>query len=162
MRRFPTTLACGAAALLLAAAGALPLAGATHVMAQRAPDTSTEVDGPNILVNGGFETGADPGVHLELPVGSSPLLAGWTVTNRYVNVMGTYWKAEEGTRSLGMNFDGNGVLANASGIKQVFPTTIGQRYRVVFYQSAISTVHGNVRVLVDSAGKMAHAGFMVQ
>ena len=119
----------------------------------RAPDVgahraAAEVDGPNILVNGGFEQGADPGNHLELPVGMSPFLAGWTVVNRYAEYVGSYWRAEEGTRSVGLLYDGNGVLANASGIQQSFPTTIGQRYRTVFYQSAISTQPTIVRFTI--------------
>jgi len=133
------------AVTLLALPATQAVTRAPGVAAQRA---STEVDGPNILVNGGFEQGAEPGNKLELPVGMSPFLAGWTVVNRYADYIGGYWNAEEGTRSVGLNFDGNGVLANASGIQQSFPTTIGQRYRTVFYQSAISTQPTIVRFTI--------------
>ena len=40
------------------------------------------------------------------------------------------------------------MIANASGIQQSFPTTIGQRYRTVFYQSAISTQPTIVRFTI--------------
>jgi Protein of unknown function (DUF642) len=148
MKLSATVLTRGAVALLLASALALPLAGAPVAGAHRAADASTEVDGPNILANGGFEQGADPGAQLELPVGTSPMLAGWTVINRYVNYVGTYWKAEEGTRSISLAFDGNNVLTQASGLRQSFPTTAGLRYRVVFYQGAYATTPTTVRCKV--------------
>jgi uncharacterized protein DUF642 len=136
----------GAAALILAASLAAALAGAP-ASAHRAADAATEVDGPNILQNGGFERGADPGVKLDLSSGSSPLLAGWTVINS-ATAYGSYWMAEEGTRSVGLLNDGGGKLANASGIKQTFTTTAGQRYRVVFYQGAQSTAPTTVRLTI--------------
>ena len=148
MKIISTNIARRTAALLLTAALAVPLTGAMHAMAQDAADPTTEVDGPNILANGGFEQGADPGDHLALAPGQSPFLAGWTIINGSVDSIGGYWKAEEGTRSIGLNYDGNGVLANASGIKQAFPTTVGQRYRVVFYQSTIRTTPTIVRFTI--------------
>ncbi|HWE61833.1 MAG TPA: hypothetical protein VHB98_08985, partial [Chloroflexota bacterium] len=61
MHRSLTTLARGTAALILAAALAGNVAGSSPASAQRTADTAAnEVDGPNILINGGFERGADP------------------------------------------------------------------------------------------------------
>ena len=32
----------------------------------------------------------------------SPILAGWTVINRYADYIGGYWNAEEGTAASGL------------------------------------------------------------
>jgi hypothetical protein len=124
-------LARGTAALLLGAALAGTLAGTPQASAQRAADTAAEVDGPNILVNGGFERGADPGKMLTLTAGANPLLPGWTVVipggdPRNVDYVGTYWQAEEGTRSLGLGFGlqpPTTDTAKLNGVKQTFSTT---------------------------------------
>jgi choice-of-anchor C domain-containing protein len=124
------------AALVLAAAVAFPWAGAAHVAAQRAHDIATEVDGPNILVNGGFERGADPGVQLALTSGTT-FLTGWTVANPgfALYYVGTAWQAEEGTRSLELANPPPGNLKYAGGVSQTFPTTAGQKYLLTFYQA---------------------------
>ena len=134
-----------AALFLVAAAGVIPVVGTPNASARQAADTQTEVDGPNILPNGGFEQGADPGKILLVPRGSTPLLAGWTVANancdpRSVYYVGTAWQAEEGTRSLAMTNSSSTPSATdpakLCGIEQSFPTVVGQRYRIVFYQAA--------------------------
>jgi hypothetical protein len=146
MFTYLNTLERGAAALILAASFTGALAG-MPVSAHRAADTATEVDGPNILRNGGFEAGADPGSALILPA-SSPLLQGWTVevpgTERQVYYVGSLWQAEEGTRSVGFRLSQFYFTQKKQvpDIKQAFPTTVGQRYRVVFYE-AVHPWHKN-------------------
>ena len=90
-----STLVRSAAAVLLGAATVLPLAGGAYAA------DHAETLGPNIVANGGFETGSDPGVQLSIPVGS-PYLTGWTTHGTEVKVIGTYWQAEEGTRSMAL------------------------------------------------------------
>jgi choice-of-anchor C domain-containing protein len=121
------------AALLLGAATILPVAGVARA------DTSNEVLGPNILPNGGFERGAAPGVHLAIAAGS-PLLTNWTAVGGEVAVYGTYWQAQEGTRSLALAHAGT-AITTVSGVKQIFPTIAGQRYRVIFYQAGNPNDH---------------------
>lgn len=153
-----SSLTRGIAALSIATAlaGAAPGAPAD---AHRAADTAaTEVDGPNLLVNGGFERGADPGDALILSPGS-PYLQGWTVetpgTERQVYDVGTLWQAEEGTRSLGFRLSEYYFTQKKQvpDIKQTFATVAGQRYRVVFYQ-AVDAWHKNVPMTL----RMAVAG----
>lgn len=147
MRTSLITLARGGTALILAAALTGSLAGTPPAGAHRAADTATEVDGPNILVNGGFERGADPGDALILDPGS-PLLQGWTVdvpgTERQVYYVGTLWQAAEGTRSVGFRLSEFYFTQKKQvpDIKQSFATTPGQRYRVIFYQ-AVDAWHKN-------------------
>jgi hypothetical protein len=66
---------------LLLAAMALPLAGAAGVHAQRVQDGQTaplQALGPNLVVNGGFERGIDPGRFFVFPTGdTSSLIQGW-------------------------------------------------------------------------------------
>ena len=72
-------------AALLLAAMALPFAGAAGAHAQRAQASQTaptEVLGPNLMANGGFERGIDPGRFYVFPTGdTSSLLQGWTLLN---------------------------------------------------------------------------------
>ncbi len=116
------------AAVVLAAALLGP-----HASGARA-DAAPPVEslGPNIVANGGFEQGADPGEHIYLPAGASPLLPGWTLLAGAV-LYGTSWQAEEGNRSLALHTDG--------GLGQALKTKVGQKYRVVFYQAGNPNDH---------------------
>jgi len=80
----------------------------------------------NLIVNGSFEVGPDPGASVPLPNGSTAI-AGWTVTREGVDYKGTYWKASDLNRSLDLdNSPGFG------GIKQTFATIMGKDYAVTF------------------------------
>lgn len=123
------------AATLLSAAALPPLATAAAVANQ--PETL----GPNIAANGGFERGSDPGEKLDIPAGA-PSLEGWTTVGPAVRVVGTYWQAQEGTRSLSLTSydkyptDPKVIPPGASGVRQTLTTLVGQRYRVTFYQAS--------------------------
>lgn len=86
MRTIRVSAVRGMVATALTALALLPLAGATHA----ASAAGTEVEGANIVANGGFERSADPGSKLAIPAGS-PLLDGWTAANE-VAIVGTYWQ----------------------------------------------------------------------
>jgi choice-of-anchor C domain-containing protein len=80
----------------------------------------------NLLTNGSFESGMDPGgSFITLSAGSTDI-TGWTVTAGSIDYIGGYWTAADGNRSLDMNGLGQGS------IQQTFPTTLGQAYRVTF------------------------------
>ncbi len=121
-------------AALLSAAALLPQA------AHAGPAAPVKPFGPNIVANGGFEIGADPGSALGIPAGA-PLLTGWLAVSREVRVVGTGWQAEEGARSLSLANPGPAagdpsiVPPSAGGVKQTIHTKVGQRYRVTFYQA---------------------------
>jgi hypothetical protein len=129
-----TPLQANARRVHLSIVGALALAAGSLgplVHGARA-DTAPEVLGPNIVANGGFEQGADPGVRLFLPAGLSPLFSAWTVFGNVV-LYGSAWQAEEGKRSL--------AVTSPSGVKQTLATTVGQKYRVVYYQAGNPNDH---------------------
>ena len=129
-----TSLLHGIAALALVAAVLAPYASAV-----RAATPPPESLGPDIVVNGGFERGADPGDHLYLTAGISPQLEGWTVVWR-IGVYGTGWQAQEGTRSLGL-LNVSNTANTAGGVGQTLKTTVGQKYRVAFYQAGNPVDH---------------------
>jgi choice-of-anchor C domain-containing protein len=80
----------------------------------------------NLIVNGSFEQGTDPGVWAQLPNGSTDIV-GWVVGPDAIDYKGTYWVASDGGRSLDLdNSPGFG------GIMQTFATTPGETYEVTF------------------------------
>jgi choice-of-anchor C domain-containing protein len=80
----------------------------------------------NLIVNGSFETGPNPGPVTPLPIGS-PSISPWEIAPDAVDYIGTYWVASAGSRSLDLdNTPGFG------GVKQSFSTTAGWLYLVTF------------------------------
>jgi len=81
------------------------------------------------FINGSFETGANPGVFTPLAAGSTAI-TGWTVGGDSVDYIGSYWNAQNGSRSVDLS-------GNAPGsIFQTFDTVLGQTYQVTFYLGA--------------------------
>jgi len=83
----------------------------------------------NLIVNGSFETGPDPGKLITLPNGSTDIF-GWTVAPDAVDYIGTLWVASDGGRSLDLDNSGG-----FGGIEQTFQTTPGVDYLVTFDMS---------------------------
>ena len=82
---------------------------------------------PNLIVNGGFEKGAE--VHtgfLPLQKGSEAI-PGWEVTRGPIDLIHGYWKSARGERSVDLNGS-----PGAGGVKQTIATKKGSRYRVSF------------------------------
>jgi FlaG/FlaF family flagellin (archaellin) len=116
----------------LITASSLSFTATSHAAAQ------AETLGPNIVNNGGFERGADPGQMLDLMPGT-PYLAGWNTLSDQVRVIGTYWQAQEGTRSLSLRNPRStspNAIQKPGAVAQTLTTTPGQKYRVVLYQGA--------------------------
>jgi choice-of-anchor C domain-containing protein len=102
----------------------------------------------NLIVNGSFEEGPDPGQFMWFNEGDKTL-PGWTVSRGQISYIGLHWPAAHGKRSLDMH-GGPGF----GGIKQTFATTKGQRYRVQFALAAnpLGTVTEK-KLGVEAAGK---------
>ena len=109
----PEKLAASLSLTLLALASGLLLGGEA---AQAA----------NLLRNGSFEIGRDPGRHFSKLDPGSTAINGWTVTRGSIDYIGGYWQAADGNRSIDLNG------SNAGGIAQTFSTTVGQNYLVTF------------------------------
>jgi hypothetical protein len=130
------------------------VAGALAPVAPRAlADTAAPPLGPNIVVNGGFERGADPGEALAVQAGS-PFVTGWTIFGNEVHVYGTAVQAEEGGRSVAMANDTT-AITTGSGVSQVLTTKLGQKYQVSFYQAGNYNDHGPSTIRVE-VGKSSH------
>jgi len=85
----------------------------------------------NLLKNGGFEDGPDLGDAEFKPVDKdSEDIKGWVVTRGQIDYIGGYWQHAKGKRSLDLNGS-----PGVGGVKQTFPTTKGQKYRVTFWLS---------------------------
>ncbi len=80
--------------------------------------------GPNLIVNGGFES-LQPG-NLYVVYSAGDNLGGWRVEKGTVEAVGTYWPAAEGTVSI----DLSGIWDWVGTIAQDVPTIPGHRYRL--------------------------------
>jgi choice-of-anchor C domain-containing protein len=100
----------------------------------------------NLLVNGSFEEGDDPGQFKPLDKGSTHI-KGWTVTRGQIDYVGTYWQAADGKRSIDLHGS-----PGYGGIEQTFATKKGQRYRVTFSLAGTPGT-GAKRIAVRAAGK---------
>lgn len=82
---------------------------------------------PNLVTNGSFEIGTDPGGFTTLNSGDNTSIVGWTVGGHSVDYIGTYWNASDGKRSV--DLAGN----NAGSVGQtVTGLTIGGVYHLTF------------------------------
>ena len=81
----------------------------------------------DLVVNGSFELGIDPGTFTTLTAPDAVSILGWTVTGGTVDYIGTYWQASSGSRSLDMDGISQGTIA-----QQTLATVIGQTYRISF------------------------------
>ena len=84
------------------------------------------VIGDNILINGSFESGPNPGGYLPLWSGSK-VIDGWTVTADTIDYIGTTWTSANGARSLDLT-----GTPGAGAIAQKFATIPGATYAVTF------------------------------
>ena len=81
----------------------------------------------NLVFNGSFEIGADPGSFTTLNAVDNSI-PGWTVTGGSVDYIGSYWQASNGVRSLDMDgYNAAGAIAS-----QTFATVAGLAYWVSF------------------------------
>jgi len=117
----------------------------------------------NLLVNGSFEQGPNPGTFTNLAIGSTAT-TGWTVTLDNIDYVGSLWVAADGSRSLDLEGSAGTcdlVTPNCpGGIAQSFTTVAGQQYVVtfdlavnVFNFPVIKTVH------VSAAGQSQNFSF---
>ena len=84
------------------------------------------------LVNGSFEIGPMPNVgpgFITLGPGNSSI-TGWTVTAGSIDYIGSYWMAQDGSRSIDLAGTSLGTLTQT-----LTDTIVGQRYAVNFWVS---------------------------
>jgi choice-of-anchor C domain-containing protein len=99
------------------------LAAALLAVAAPAPKGNKPV---NLIQNGSFEEGTDPGNFKSLNPDATDI-KGWVVTRGQIDYVGTYWKAADGKRSLDLHGS-----PGYGGVKQSFKTKKGEKYKVTF------------------------------
>jgi choice-of-anchor C domain-containing protein len=108
--------------------------------------------GPELLTNGSFEEGPEPdplGPGFTPMEAGSSLIPGWTVTRGSVDYIGPYWQHADGKRSIDLNGNEPGAIA------QTFRTKPGKKYRVTFSMSGNFCGGGEPqvkRMVVSAAG----------
>ena len=109
----------------------------------------------NLLFNGSFEEGPNPGASLRLNPESTAIM-GWTVKGNAIDYVGTYWQSSNGGRSLDLNG------AGAGGIAQTFATTPGETYVVTFDMAGDPVGAPQIKQMgVTAAGQSANFSFNV-
>jgi choice-of-anchor C domain-containing protein len=110
--------------------------------------------GTELVTNGGFEDGPEPDANSPgftvVPAGA-PTIPGWTVTRGSVDYIGPYWQHADGKRSIDLNGNEPGTIA------QTIRTKAGAKYRVTFSLAGNGcTGNGGDRtVAVSAAGDRA-------
>lgn len=90
---------------------------------------ATPANAQNLVFNGSFETGINPGSYTTLYATDNTSIANWTVSGGSVDYIGTYWTAQDGVRSI----DLAGISLGT--ISQSVATTALQYYTVSFWAS---------------------------
>lgn len=85
--------------------------------------------GPNLIINGGFESSSFNGSFTTYAAGSSAL-TGWTIGQDSVDLVNNYWQPASGSFSLDLSGNNDGTIS------QSFATAIGQKYVVSFDMAA--------------------------
>jgi len=84
------------------------------------------------FTNGSLEgtlTPSYPGYDFQRLASGATTIPGWTVTSGDVDWIGTYWQAQQGTKSIDLDGAANGAIS------QIFDTISGKTYFVSFYLS---------------------------
>ena len=81
----------------------------------------------NLVNNGSFELGTDPGVALQINAPNSSIITGWSVSAGDIDYYGSAWAAGDGARSLDMSGTSPGTITqNVTGF------AVGYTYRLSF------------------------------
>jgi choice-of-anchor C domain-containing protein len=80
----------------------------------------------NLIANGSFEIGTDPGAGWFQLAAGSTYITSWSVVSGSIDYVGTHWQASDGQRSL--DLDG----WNVGRIEQSFPSVVGTHYYASF------------------------------
>jgi eukaryotic-like serine/threonine-protein kinase len=107
----------------------------------------------NLLINGSFEEGPEVSNYLALDAGSTAM-PGWVVTRGQIDVVGYYWVAASGKRSIDLHGS-----PGFGGVAQKFKTEKGKHYQVVFSLAGSGEEVKVKRTGVSAAGKTQEFSF---
>jgi choice-of-anchor C domain-containing protein len=102
------------------------------------------------FVNGSFEDGtlANPSF-ATVAGGNSTAINGWVVSGNSVDYIGSYWAAQQGSRSIDLNGNGQG------GIAQTFDTVVGQLYNISFWLAGNTDGNPTTKSVQVGAGNVS-------
>lgn len=103
----------------------------------------------DLVANGSFEQGINPGISTDVTGPDSTSITGWTIENASVDYIGTRWVAGDGARCLDISgTDAATISQMISGL------TPGQTYRLSFLMAAnpeVGTYVARLRAVIGSA-----------
>ena len=101
----------------------------------------------NLIQNGSFENGTDPGPTFSGPLGvGNTSIDDWAITAGTVDYIGGLWQHADGTRSIDL------VGTSLGTISQTFATVLGQIYSVEFAMASNVAGGASVKMLKAIAG----------
>jgi choice-of-anchor C domain-containing protein len=100
----------------------------------------------NLLVNGSFEEGPDDIGDFKSFDKGSDAIKGWKVTRGQIDIVGTFWVAAHGSRSVDLHGS-----PGYGGIEQTFKTKKGTKYKVEL-QLAATPEAGDRGIWIEAAG----------
>jgi choice-of-anchor C domain-containing protein len=117
----------------------------------------------NLLTNGSFETGPNPGSFTNFAAGSTAI-TGWTVsTPGNIDYIGSLWVAANGSRSLDLEGSAGTCVVPTNcpgGIEQSFATTAGAEYTVTFDLAGNPDFGPLIKtVMISAAGQSQNFSF---
>lgn len=103
--------------------------------------------GLNLVLNGGFELGPNPGSTFTTHLAPSTAITHWTVLSGSVDHVNSFWKAGEGNRSLDLSG------RTAGSISQTIATTAGAWYRLEFLMAGNPNMEPIKSLRVDAGDR---------
>jgi choice-of-anchor C domain-containing protein len=100
----------------------------------------------NLLINGSFEEGPDDIGDFKSFDKGSDAIKGWKVTRGQIDIVGTFWVAAHGSRSVDLHGS-----PGYGGIEQTFKTKKGTKYKVEL-QLAATPEAGDRGIWIEAAG----------
>ena len=89
----------------------------------------SQANATNLILNGSFELGKDPGSSFITLYAVNNDIQNWTVTTGSIDYIGGYWQASDGLRSIDLS---GYYQAGEIEVSQPFQTVIGQQYLLTF------------------------------
>lgn len=85
--------------------------------------------GAATIANGSFEEGINPGSFTTIGAIDNTSITGWTVGSGSIDYIGSYWTAQDGSRSIDLSGSSIGSIS------QSFATVVGQAYDITYWIS---------------------------
>ena len=100
------------------------------------------------ITNGSFESGTTPAFTSQIRLNSgSTALTGWKVDTGNIDLMSTYWRASDGSRSVDLSGSGPGSISTT-----ILGMIVGRMYNITFDMAANPDAAPNAKVIRVTSG----------